>query len=187
MDVVSVISSESVAGTPPVRPESPFPLVFPQELLESAAAHLCQRGDDACEQMVLFAGVPANGTALITTLLLPDTKSSWGHVEVVRSEQPAIAEWLVEHRQLLFVESHTHGGRGARSTKISSIDTATPVSIRDGFLTVIVPAYAQDGIDFRTAGVWECHRLKWRRLSIRDVASRFSAVSTEEVIGRVAR
>ncbi len=167
------------------RPDPPFKLIFPQGLIDAAARHLRIRGTDGCEELVLFAGIPVDGEVLITALLLPQTDASWGHVDIVKSEQPVITDWLVAHRHLLFVESHTHGGRSAWSTKISGVDTAYPVSIRDGFLTVIVPAHAEDGIDFMNAGVWECRKLKWRRLAKRQVAERFAVFSDDEVRGRL--
>jgi hypothetical protein len=184
MEVISVLSDTSnaqPADSPPKRPESPFRLLFPRGLVEAATRHLQVRGSDGCEELVLFAGVPVGGEVLIPSLLLPQTNSTWGHVEIVKSEQPLISDWLVTNKQLLFVESHTHGGRSRWSTKISGVDVAHPVSVRNGFLTVIVPAYAEDGIDFMEAGVWECRQLKWRRLTKRDVTQRFAVVPDEEV------
>jgi len=188
MEVISVLGAEGDVGTadkPPKRPESPFRMLFPLGLLEAATRHLQVRGIDGCEELALFAGVPVGGEVLIASLLLPQTNSTWGHVEIVKSEQPILSDWLVANRQLLFVESHTHGGRSRWSTKISGVDVAHPVSVRDGFLTVIVPAYAEDGINFTTAGVWECRQLKWRRLNNSQVKQRFSVVSDDEVRGRL--
>jgi len=185
MRVVSV-AADIAARERVRRSEPPFPLVFPESLIDAATEHLRRQGVQGNEELVLFAGVPVDDRVLITSLLMPDTIATWGHVEIVRSEQPLIAEWLVRNHQLLFVEMHTHGGRSAWSTRISSVDTAHPVSVRNGFLTVIVPAHAEDGIDFAVAGVWECMQLSWRRLSKRDVGSRFTVVPDQEVQREVA-
>jgi hypothetical protein len=188
MEVISVLRAAADVGTadrPSKRPESPFRLLFPLGLVEAATRHLQVRGSDGCEELALFAGIPVCGEVLIVSLLLPQTNSTWGHVEIVKSEQSVLSEWLVANRQLLFVESHTHGGRSRWSTKISGVDVAHPVSVRDGFLTVIVPAYAEDGIDFTTAGVWECRQLKWRRLNNRQVKERLLVVLDDEVRARV--
>lgn len=181
MEVLSI--SAPNGRVRPVRPEPPFNLVFPQNLIDAGTEHL--RGRLGCEELVLYSGVVIDGDVLITSLLMPDTIASWGHVEIVRTEQPVIVDWLREQRELLFVEMHTHGGRSRWSTRISSVDTAHPVSVRNGFLTVIVPAHAEDGIDFAAAGVWECSQLAWSRLSKRQVARRISVVSEDELVARL--
>src|SRR2546427_502955 len=114
---------------PPRRPSNHFGLVFPVSLVTAAGKQLRERGNSSCEELVLFGGIPVSTGAVITVVLMPKTEASWGHVEILRSEQPAIASWLAEHNHLLFVEAHTHA---TESTEISSPDKRHPVSVRDG-------------------------------------------------------
>ncbi|MGH7484753.1 MAG: hypothetical protein ACREMY_03985, partial [bacterium] len=74
---------------------------------------------------------------------------------------------------------HTHGS-GLRATELSDEDRRHPVGRQDGFLTVIVPAYARDGIDFSRAGVWECRSLSWSRMAPDEVSARLHVISDEE-------
>jgi len=163
-----------------VRPQPPYRLRFPSSLVEEAARRLADHGERRLEQLVLWGGYPTTAGVAITTLLLPTTEATWGWVHVLPPEQPWIAHWLFQHRQLLFVEAHTHG-EGPRATEMSDEDRRHPAGRQDGFLTIIVPGYARGGIDFARAGVWECRDLRWARLSSHEIASRLCIIDDEEV------
>jgi hypothetical protein len=163
----------------PVRPEPPYAILFPDSLLTHAAQHLRENGNERLEQLVLWGGyITPRGVAL-ASLLLPETEATWGWVHILPAEQPKITAWLRDHGQLLFVEAHTHG-HGSRATELSDEDRRHPAGRQDGFLTLIVPDYARNNIDVTRAGVWECQRLTWVRLTPEQVRSRLFVLSEQE-------
>lgn len=168
------------------RPPPPLSVVMPSGLIIPAEAHLRLNGRRRLEQLVLWAGYAQDGRALITSLLMPDTVATWGSVTIVRSELPKIADWLFERGQLLFVEMHTHG-RGLWATELSDTDRTFPIGRQPGFITVIVPAYAADGIELEQAGVWEHCPPEWLVLTSSEVRRRFSIASDGEIRGLVTR
>jgi hypothetical protein len=153
--------------------------MFPEGLVVRAAWHLQVNGHRGDEQLVLWGGYPTPSGVVIASLLLPETDAGWGWVRVLPAEQPKIADWLRGHGQLLFVEAHTHGD-GPRATEMSPEDRRHPAGRQDGFLTVIIPGYAREGIAFARAGVWECRRLAWTKLSLSQVRARLHVVDDEE-------
>jgi hypothetical protein len=144
-----------------------------------AAHHLWQHGRHTLEQLVLWAGTPTLDGVVITALMLPETEATWGWVHVLPTEQLHIVDWLRRCGQLLFVEAHTHGD-GPWATELSDEDRHHPAGRQDGFLTIIIPAYARDGIDFCRAGVWECRDLVWHKLPTQAVHDRLRVVSDQE-------
>jgi hypothetical protein len=161
------------------RPSPPYSIIFPALLVEQAAHHLWQQGQQRLEQLALWAGTPTSQGIVITALLLPETEATWGWVHVLPAEQPRIVDWLRRYGQLLFAESHTHGD-GPWATELSDEDRRHPAGRQNGFLTIIVPGYARDGIDFRRAGVWECRELSWYRLPLQAIRDRLRMVSDQE-------
>jgi hypothetical protein len=155
--------------------------VFPSGLWDRAATHLRANGAERLEQLILWAGYPVAGAVVIASLLMPETEAEWGWVHVVPAEQPRIVEWLIQHRQLMFAEAHTHGGGGPWATEMSQEDRRHPAGRQDGFLTMIVPAYAQNGVDLGRMGVWECRDLIWQKLSPQEVKGRIRIGENEEI------
>jgi hypothetical protein len=164
----------------PRRPSPPVSVVLPRGLIRSAHEHLWANGRRGLEQLVLWAGYLDGVRAVITSLLLPDTVATWGSVTIVRSELPKIADWLLERGQLLFVEMHTHG-RGLWATELSDTDRTYPIGRQAGFITVIVPAYAADGIVLAKAGVWEYCPPEWLEVPRTDVRRRFEIAPDQQV------
>lgn len=168
------------------RPAPPLSFVLPSDLIAPAEAHLRQNGRRGLEQLVLWAGYPEGDRALITSLLMPETVATWGSVTIVRSELPRIAEWLFERGQLLFIEMHTHG-RGPSATELSDTDRTFPIGRQPGFITVIVPAYADGGIEFERAGVWEHCPPEWLEMGLAEVRRRFSITPAEDIREPITR
>lgn len=163
----------------PLRPSPPYPVIFPTSLVAQAAHHLWQHGQHTLEQLVLWAGIPTPNGVVITALMLPATEATRGWVHVLPTEQLRIVDWLRHCGQLLFVESHTHGD-GPWATELSDEGRRHPAGRQDSFLTIIIPAYARDGIDFSRAGVWECRGLVWRKLPSHAVRNRLRVVPDQE-------
>ncbi len=173
MEVVTILTDEEAttvkARGAPIRPAPPFPLHFPAGLVNRARAHLLRNGKRELEELVLWSGYWDGEAVRLVSLLLPETVATWGSVTIVHSEQPVIADWLYDRGQLLFVEAHTHGA-GPWATELSPVDRRYPISRQNGFLTVIVPNYAQDGLSFGISGVWECRASEWARLPATEAA-----------------
>jgi hypothetical protein len=191
MEAVALFSEEQMralaALAKPTRPRAPYPLAFPKSLWDRATAHLRVSGVQSLEQLVLWAGYPIGNEVTITSLLLPETEAEWGWVRILSAEQPRIVEWLVQRGQLMFAETHTHGGQGSWATAMSEEDRRHPAGRQDGFLAMIVPAYATHGMSLERIGVWECRSLEWRRLSRCEVADRIRITDDEEIRNALAR
>lgn len=186
MEAISILTDAEADDVLARRGRAAFPapprtFLFPDTLLVRAGAHLRVNGARGCEQLVLWGGYPTDRGVVLASLLMPETEADWGWVTIPPPEQARIAPWLYRRGQLLFVESHTHGGRGGkRATEMSDTDRRYPASTVDGFLTVIVPSYAARGVRFREAGVWECRQGRWDRLPCGDVRRRVRVVSAKE-------
>ncbi len=184
VNVLSLLSEDELRqrlldrGRSP-RPSPPYSIIFPALLMAQASHHLWQHGQQRLEQLVLWAGTPTPCGVVITALLLPKTEATWGWVHVLPTEQPRIVDWLRRCGQLLFAESHTHGD-GPCATELSDEDRRHPAGRQNGFLTIIVPGYARNGIDFRHAGVWECRELVWHRLPLQAIRGRLRVVADQE-------
>ena len=163
-----------------IRPVPPYALLFPSSLVIYAAHHLQANGRKRLEQLVLWAGYATPHGVVLASLLLPKTQATWGWVHVLPEEQTQIAKWLHNHGQLLFVEAHTHGS-GPRATELSDEDRRHPAGRQNGFLTLIIPGYADNGIDFSQAGVWECRDLSWVRLAPDQICSYLHIVQDKEM------
>lgn len=164
-----------------VRPKPPYKLLFPKSLIEQGSKHLQINGGQGLEQLILWSGYPTENGVMLTSLLLPLTEASWGNVIVVPSEQQAIVTYLKSSNQLMFVEAHTHGF-GKNATLISEEDRRHPAGRQNGFLTLIIPGYANEGINFMQAGVWQCISLEWIRLKPQEVQARLLIVEDEVII-----
>ncbi len=161
------------------RPAPPYAVLFPAALVTQATHHLQATGHKRLEQLVLWGGYATPHGVVLASLLLHKTEATWGWVHILPEEQPKITEWLRNHGHLLFVEAHTHGS-GPRATELSAEDRRHPAGRQDGFLTLIVPGYADNGIDFSQAGVWECRDLSWARLAPDQIHSRLHVIQEEE-------
>lgn len=184
MDVVTVYTEAEMQAYLAVhgrttRPAPSYAVLFPATLVTHAMLHLQANGHKRLEQLVLWGGYTTPYGVVLASLLLPETEATWGWVHVLPEEQPKITEWLRNHGQLLFVEAHTHGS-GPRATELSAEDRRHPAGRQDGFLTLIVPGYANNGIDFSQAGVWECRDLSWARLAPDQIRSRLHVIQEEE-------
>lgn len=184
MEVISILSATERANrlatqAKATRPRPPYNILFPSSLVDRAATHLRESGIIPLEQLVLWSGYPTEQGVVLESLLLPETEATWGWVHILPHEQPTIIDWLQSNGQLMFVEAHTHGN-GQRATELSDEDRRHPAGRNDGFITLIVPGYAERGIDLDQAGVWECTNLVWRRMPLMDVRSRLRVVSDEE-------
>jgi len=162
------------------RPSPPYAVLFPDALMTRAVHHLQANGHKRLEQLILWGGYATPHGVVLASLLLPATEATWGWVHILPAEQPKITEWLHNHGQLLFVEAHTHGS-GPRATELSDEDRRHPAGRQDGFLTLIVPEYADNGIDFSQAGVWECRNMSWTRFAPDQIRSRLHVIQEKEV------
>ena len=164
----------------PIRPRPPMSFVAPASLIDLAVAHLRGNGRDELEQLVLLGGYAGDERVLLVTLLLPETIATWGRVEIVRSEQPKIVDWLYEHGQLLYVEAHTHGS-GIDAEELSCTDRKYPAGRTRGFIAIVVTHYAANGIDPRAFGMWEYEPPLWNRVPARVAVERFRIVADREI------
>jgi len=162
----------------PLRPLPPFALYVCSELLTHTRDRLWQKGMLSKEEVVLWGGYSLKHAAALTSILMPETESYGLHVKIKKDEQIKIVEYLKSAHQLLFADVHTHPGS---DTTLSVADRMHPVSYKVGFLSIIVPSYAEGPLDLKKCGIWERVSQGWKPLNTRATARRFEILSRGEI------
>jgi hypothetical protein len=82
----------------------------------------------------------SDGSAgLVTTVAFPQCISSYSHFEVLEGQVGLITNWCAERRLWILAQVHTH----PTDEPHSEADECGPVSHRVGFLSVVIPFFAQ--------------------------------------------
>jgi proteasome lid subunit RPN8/RPN11 len=121
------------------------------------------------ESMVVWAGRPYDGGALVTHVVAPEVDAHYDRITVPNTVRAELAMFLRREGLLLFADLHTHPGEAY----LSPADRARPLSTRPGFYALVVPEFAAG-----PAGVgWHCYESTgsdWKEVSCAD---RFRAES----------
>lgn len=160
------------------RPVPPFQVSIVDGILDRSEPALQAKGALHLEEMVLWSGYPLEREIIITTALFPNTESSGLHLLLPKPEQLALMSHLREYSQLLFCDVHTHPG----NIPLSEADRRHPVGRQNGFLTVIVPDYAERGLSLETSRIWQLGNGIWSEIRRADVAKYFRIISPDEAI-----
>ncbi|RXG87360.1 hypothetical protein EAS62_36075 [Bradyrhizobium zhanjiangense] len=114
----------------------------------------------------------ADGDAQVVTALGAETRTSYGKVHLTAPQLQALQSKLRALDQVLIAELHTHppGADGQ-----NSVDAAHPAAVYPGFITVVVPDFAQPRFhDLSTCHVYEyVSNLRWRQFDPAAIRERF--------------
>jgi hypothetical protein len=87
----------------------------------------------------LPAGSEGGARAIITTVAFPRIRSGYARFELVEGEMGTITRWCGSRGLWILAQVHTH----PTDEPHSEADESGPVSYRVGFLSVVIPFFAQ--------------------------------------------
>jgi len=149
---------------------------LPKQLIEAAEEALLFKGRFFFEEMIIIAGYTLSSWsryAVASTIIHPETISSYGEVELPSYEIPAIAEAIFERGARIFFQIHTHPDRWCN---LSLMDRRYPFFTA---LQIVVPDYGRHGIFtpwtriYEPVGVTSSGLLRARQLSKAEIQERF--------------
>ncbi len=166
-------SGESIVQRPPNHIDQ---LIIPAHCLETTLEGLALGRDR--EMVAYWIGTPVAApeasiaTAVVTTVAFPRIESSDNHFRVVDGQMGLVSTWCAERGLWVLAQVHTH----PTDEPHSEADECWPLSHRPGFLSVIIPFFAQ----FSTIAYphWRAYELigsgKWNEVNPDE---RFTVVS----------
>ncbi|MBI4090735.1 MAG: hypothetical protein HY422_01810 [Candidatus Komeilibacteria bacterium] len=113
-----------------------------------------------------------DGDAQVTTAVCADTSTRYGTVHLTASQLQVLQLKLRALDQVLIAELHTHPpGAGGQN----EVDAAHPAATYRGFITIVVPDFAQPYFyDLSECYVYEyLDNLRWRELPDQEIRDRF--------------
>jgi hypothetical protein len=115
-------------------------------LLTEAFSKLRSCGDGRRECVVYLTG-PLGQAGIVDTILHPDHSARGNHYEIEPGWLDRTWVSLARERREIRVQVHTHGGRAFHSTT----DDGYPIVQTAGFLSLVVPHFAQGTVGLSDA------------------------------------
>ena len=147
--MIQVQSFATLMPGPALRPAPPVTLTLSSGLLDFTQRQLRSFSAGTREALVVWAGSPHPGGALITHVITPETCAHYDHLTVPSGTRAELATYLRREELLLFADLHTH----PTAAFLSRADRAQPLSIRPGFYAIVVPEFA---VGLAGSG-WRCY------------------------------
>jgi hypothetical protein len=176
-------SSPEPAGDGVVRPPGPLDhLLLPASALETTLRGLALGRDR--EMLCYWVGtalpyVPGLGRrAWVTTVAFPRIYSGYDYFRLAEGEMARLTSWCSDRELWILAQVHTH----PTDEPHSAADEGGPFSHRPGFISVVIPYFAQ----FATLRdpQWRAHELRqggsWSEI---DPYDRFQVVSDVWISG----
>jgi hypothetical protein len=163
------------ASNPAGRRQRPVPeqigrIYIPLSVMQATDGFM--RGYEV-ERYVWWGGYfTQNGDAQVLTALGAETRTSYGNVHLTAQQLQVLQSKLRALDQVLIAELHTHPpGAGGQN----SVDAAHPAATYPGFVTIVVPDFAQPRFhDLAACHVYEyIANLRWRQLNAATIRERF--------------
>lgn len=133
-------SHESQVARPPGKLDR---LLIPESVLERTITGLALGGGR--EMLCYWIGVAlqpggdGESRGIVTTTAFPRIHSSYDHFEVAEGQVGLVTEWCAERGLWVLAQVHTH----PTDEPHSEADKTWPASHREGFLSVVIPFFAQ--------------------------------------------
>jgi proteasome lid subunit RPN8/RPN11 len=162
-------SRKQEAAPPPVNWVS-------AQLLDRTADVLRQSGDrgQLHEGVVYWAGRRMGAQNIVTTCIAPDARTTYGSFATTSHANARVVMYLADHGLELLGQVHSHPGAFVDH---SDGDDECALMPYDGFLSIVVPRYARDGLrPLSSCGVHIFEFSGFRRLSHAEIAARFRII-----------
>jgi len=118
-------------------PAPPVTLTLSIGVLEFTQHQLRALSAGTREAMVVWAGQPHPGGALVTHVITPDVHAHYDQLTMPSATRAELAMYLRREDLLLFADLHTH----PTAAFLSRADRARPLSTRRGYYAVVVPDF----------------------------------------------
>lgn len=136
----------------------------PNEVVDHTAAAIRNAGDDGYEVFVLWTGVVQGREFMVRQHHIPRQASRHAAVGacvmVGGDELHRLNVWLLEHRQTLGIQVHSH----PRDAYHSETDDAHPIVTLFGGLSIVVPHFGRDGLLGSGTAILRLTQLGWHEL-----------------------
>ncbi len=156
---------------------APPPVIWVSaQLLDRTAEVLRQSGHSGQphEGVVYWAGRRLGRESLVTTCIAPEARTTDGSFATTSRANARVVMYLAEHGIELLGQVHSHPGAFVDH---SDGDNERALMPYDGFLSIVVPRYARDGLrPLTNCGVHVFEHSGFRRLTNAEVAARFCVV-----------
>lgn len=156
---------------------APPPVTWiPAQLLDRTAQVLRQSGCDglAHEGIVYWAGRRVVRENLVMTCIAPEARTTYGSFATTSHANARVVMYLADHGLELIAQVHSHP---SAFVDHSDGDDERALMPYDGFVSIVVPRYARDGLrPLSSCGVHIFEISGFRRLSDAEVVARFHVV-----------
>lgn len=146
------------------------------QLLERTADLLRQSGGmgQPHEGIVYWAGRRVADECFVTTCIAPAARTTWGSFSTSSQTNAKVVMYLAGAGLELLGQVHSHPGKFVDH---SDGDDDWALMPYDGFFSIVVPDYAQSGMQpLTTCGVHIFDRSRFRRLADREIEACFRVV-----------
>jgi hypothetical protein len=114
-------------------------LLVPVDVVNSTLSGLMLAGNR--EMLCFWIGVPTDkARGVVTTVAFPSVESSVSSFRLIEGQLSAVTRWCHAHGMWVLAQVHTHPTDEPHSTA----DECWAASQREGFLSVVVPFFAQN-------------------------------------------
>jgi hypothetical protein len=149
-------------------------------VIERTLAVLSESGQAGAphEGVVYWAGLRVPGRQIVTTCVAPAAKTTYGSFDTSSAANARVVMYLAGAGLELLGQVHSHPGN---LVDHSMGDDERAFMPYEGFLSVVVPDYARQGmLPLRKCGVHVFERGEFRRLTDSEVEAKLQAVPAFE-------
>lgn len=132
------------------------------------------------EAVAYWAGVKCADNWVVTTVILPRARTTWGSFSVSAAANAEVVSLLSANKLKLIAQVHTHPGEWAGHSEGDDLGAAMA---HENFVSIVVPAYGVGGLrDLKECGVYRFEAAAFRELSREQVRDFVRWVPTEKAL-----
>lgn len=148
-------------------------IFIPHQVLEGTSRFLRRRGQSGKEGLVLWAGrIDSDSNASVLMHITAGGSWTMG-VHLDFQQLIKLTQFMSDHNLILVAQVHNHPDRVPHSQG----DDENPASHRTGYVSIVVPEMALQGLDLFDCYAYEYQsRLKWREWDANERQERFNVL-----------
>jgi hypothetical protein len=151
-------------------------LYLPRAILRSTHEHFLPYWEAKVETAVFWAGLELGTLQVVTTLVSPGLRQTWGNYQVTRESLRRMARVLNEQDLTILSQVHTHPGDWVDH---SEYDDQHAYSTSDGALSFVWPSHGYSfSYGLEGVGIHECHKGQWLKLELTEIRSRIKIIDS---------
>ena len=158
---------------------------IPDSVFNNTVSHLRKVGDSYKEGIAYWSGVLDKNEAHITRTIFADNYPEFQNEErfarVSLDAALKIGEEIHKNNEILFAQIHTHPAKAFHSF----VDDEYPISHRIGFVSIVIPNFAQNITSLSKCKVFEyLGKARWSELSHQEAIGKFVVGEKRQVNSR---